>query len=116
MNPNLAQFNFRIPIEFRQDIINFCWSKRWNIQTTIKEWIRLGLLVAKHPEIHRELNQIIEKSKLVNIAEPDYVNLLISQYDDIERLAELKASMHLKPIEMRHVKPSQIFTHKEIAT
>ena len=114
MNPSLSQFNIRIPTELRKDVVDYCWSKGWNVQLAVTDWIRFGLMVAKYPEIHEQMSQVIENSKLVNIAEPDYVNLAIQQYKGIQTLIQMRKDVNLIPFDMTYSKPVNIMTHKEL--
>ena len=86
----MRQFNIRVPEELTDDIRDLCFEREWKIDLTCIEFMKLGYLVAKNPELHEEMNKIIEKAKIVNVSKPDYVQLVTQQFEEIQKLSKIK--------------------------
>jgi len=110
------QLNFRIPEELSDDLKDLCWDRGWKIDLTMIEFLTLGLLVAKNLAIHNQLNEIFDRAEIVNVSRPDYVQLAIKQYKDIENQEELKQIETQESLTNLSIplKAVQMFRQKEI--
>jgi len=113
MKPDRSQFNIRIPNKLKADLIDFCWTKGWKVELACIDFLKLELLVAKYPEIHEQMDKVIEASQLVNVENPDYVSLAVKQFDDIEKAIDLKKNLKLIPVPLPQT-CSAVYTHKEL--
>ena len=114
MKPYLRQFNIRLPSDLRDDILDTCSQKGWKVELACTDFLKLGLLVAKYPEIHKQMNKVIENAGLVNVPNPDYVRLAVKQYEGIEKLVDIRNNLKPIPIPTNEINAVQILTHKEV--
>ena len=115
MNRIQRQLNIRVPADIQDEVKELCWVRRWSQEVACLEFIKLGLLVAKNKEIHNQLNEIIKKADLVDVRDPDYVQLAIEQFRQVEKLDEIRHNLKLNPINDSWKSHAvKILTHKEI--
>jgi len=113
LSSNLRQFNIRLPSDLRDDIIDTCFQNGWKVELACTDFLKLGLLVAKYPEIHEQMNKILEDANLVNVPNPDYVSLAVKQYEGIEKLNDIRNNLKLVPITLPKY-AAQVLTHREV--
>jgi len=106
----------RLPEELTEELRDLCHVRGWHMKETIKEFLTIGLLISKHPEIHNQFNKILESSDIVDVARPDYVQLAIKQYKDIVNQQEIKQIQTQEPLTKLSIplKALQMFRQKEI--
>jgi len=84
------QFNIRITDSLYTDIQDLARSRGYYQSDVVIDMLKLGVILYTNTAVKEQMDKILKEADIVENKKPDYVRLLLEQFEDIKKADKLK--------------------------
>ena len=105
------QLNVRITDSLYNDILDLARSRGYYQSNLVIDMLKLGIILYTNTAVKEQMDKLINDAKITQDTKPDYVALLLAQFEEIKKAEKLKNVE--EPLTSFTINPNALLTFTE---